>query len=133
MISRKVDSVKKFFPRIFLISLSVILYSCGGGGGGTGSSGGSSTTFFYKTMNTTYTDIVSALGSSSLSSNNLSHLDYLTTGYHGRYSSANDAYCWYPSTSAEYKETVLNSTSFKLSCVSLYAFLPREDKTFFSS
>ena len=121
MVSRKVDSVKKSFPRFFLISLSVILYSCGGGGGGgssssgTGSSGGSSTTFSYKTMNTTYTDIVSAVGSSSLSSNNLSHLDYLTTGYHGRYSSANDTYCWYPSTSAEYKETVLNSTSFKLS------------------
>lgn len=116
MVSRKVDSVKKFFPRFFLISLSVILYSCGGGGGGgTSNSGGSPTTYSYKTMNTTYSDIVSALGSSSLSSNNLSHLDYLTTGYHGRYSSANDTYCWYPSTSAEYKETVLNSTSFKLS------------------
>ena len=115
MVSRKVDSVKKFLPRFFLISLSIILYSCGGGGGGTSSSGGSSTTYSYKTMNTTYSDIVSAVGSSSLSSNNLSHLDYLTAGYHGRANSALDNYCWYPSTSAEYKETVLNSTSFKLS------------------
>ena len=41
MVSRKVDSVKKFFPRFFLISLSVILYSCGGGGGGGGGSSGS--------------------------------------------------------------------------------------------
>ena len=43
MVSRKVDSFKRFFPRIFLISLSVILYSCGGGGGGgagAGDSGG---------------------------------------------------------------------------------------------
>ena len=111
MVGEKVDLVKKFSPRFFLISLSVILYSCGGGGGGDSSS----TTYSYKTMNTTYSDIVSAVRSGSLSSNNLSHLDYLTAGYHGRYSSANDTYCWYPSTSAEYKETVLNSTSFKLS------------------
>ena len=112
MVGEKVNLVKKFFPRFLLISVSVILYSCGGGGGGGGTS---STTYSYKTMNTTYSDIVSAVRSSSLASNNLSHLDYLTAGYHGRYSSTNDTYCWYPSTSAEYKETFLNSTSFQTS------------------
>lgn len=50
MVSRKVDSVKKTFPRIFLISLSVILYSCGGGGGG-GSSGSPSTPTYYTWQN----------------------------------------------------------------------------------
>ena len=31
MVSRKVISVKKFLTRIFLIYLSVFLFSCGGG------------------------------------------------------------------------------------------------------
>ena len=31
MDSRKIILVKKFFPRIFVISLSVFLFSCGGG------------------------------------------------------------------------------------------------------
>ena len=50
MVGEKVNLVKKFFPRFLLISVSVILYSCGGGGGGGGTS---STNYSYKTMNTT--------------------------------------------------------------------------------
>ncbi len=59
MVSRKVGSAKKLFPRIFLISLIIILYSCGGGGGGGGSSGvssgsGSSSTLTYYTWQNYY-------------------------------------------------------------------------------
>ena len=94
MQSTKKFLIHKILVRTSLISLSSILYACGGGGGG----GDGTPT--YKT----FTNLVSEASSPDFSSANLEYMDYYESAYHFRGPGTQNYSCWYPSTSAIFRE-----------------------------
>ena len=101
--------IHKILVRTSLILLSSVLYACGGGGGG----GGDGTpTYTYKTFTNTISE-----EPSNVSAATFEHWDYYASAYHLRGPSSGGYLCWYPSTSATYKEEFvsLNPLNYNLS------------------
>ena len=110
MESTKNILIHKILVRTSLILLSSILFACGGGGGG----GGDGTpTYTYKT----FTDTISEASLPNVSAATFEHWDYYASAYHFRGPSTSGYVCWYPSTSATFKEEFvsLNPLNYNLS------------------
>lgn len=114
MESTKNILIHKILVRTSLILLSSILYACGGGGDAGGGGGGDGTpTYTYKT----FTDTISEASSPNVSAATFEHWDYFASAYHFRGPSPGGYLCWYPSTSATFKEEFVsvNPLNYNLS------------------